>query len=215
MKRRHVKQPTPTGDAAMRLETLSATTASTTWYDITANIKNGTANDAALFSDFQFNGTDTEVVTALEAPLLPSTSTWTLQAWVTRSAATGMDLFTTRSGNNGWTLRDSPAGGDVEFTSFPFSANLGVLPAMTGGDWFHIALVWVPGSPATLAGYVNGALNATVTPSNYAAAGQGLIIGNGLGGHYNGKIDTVRAYSRALSADEILRDYNAGKPAHT
>ncbi len=31
---------------------------------------------------------------------------------------------------------------------------------------------------------------------------------------YQGQIDTGRFYSRALSADEILKDYNAGKPVH-
>ena len=32
--------------------------------------------------------------------------------------------------------------------------------------------------------------------------------------YLTGNMDTVRFYSRALSADEILRDYHAGKPAH-
>ena len=32
--------------------------------------------------------------------------------------------------------------------------------------------------------------------------------------YLTGQMDTVRFYSRALSADEILRDYHAGKPAH-
>ena len=31
---------------------------------------------------------------------------------------------------------------------------------------------------------------------------------------YQGQMDTGRFYSRVLSADEILRDYHAGKPAH-
>tara|TARA_R110000744_G_scaffold166446_3_gene283605 strand:+ start:10445 stop:11131 length:687 start_codon:yes stop_codon:yes gene_type:complete len=203
----------PTGGAALRLERLSATTASTTWYDITGNGKNGTANSASLFSDFLFNGTNSTVATTLESPLLPATSTWTLQAWVTQ-LANGRTLFATRAGNNGWALRDSPSGGDLEFTSFPFAGNLAVLPSMLGGDWYHIVLAWAPGAPASLKSYVNGALHATVAPSDYAAVGQPLVIGSGTAGFYNGKIDTVRVYSRALSADEILRDYNAGKPEH-
>jgi hypothetical protein len=31
---------------------------------------------------------------------------------------------------------------------------------------------------------------------------------------FSGRLDTARYYGRALSADEILRDYHAGKPAH-
>ena len=109
-------------------------------------------------------------------------------------------------------MRDSPAGGDIEFTSFPFSANLAVVPVTVG--WFHLALVWTPGAPASLQSYINGVLHVTVAPSDYGAIGQPLVIGSGTAGFYSGKIDTVRVYARALSSDEILRDYNAGKAAH-
>tara|TARA_R110000824_G_scaffold151833_2_gene322869 strand:+ start:759 stop:1397 length:639 start_codon:yes stop_codon:yes gene_type:complete len=209
-KRSRVRQPEPTGDAVARWERLSAAVASPTWYDITGNGNNGTANNAALYSDFLFNGTDNKVLTPLESPLLLSSSTWTMQAWATR-LGTGT-LAATRSGNNGWAIRDSPAGGDLEFTSFPFSGNFGVVPPTVG--WFHLVLVWTPGAPASLASYINGALHVTVAPGDYGAVGQPLLIGSGTAGFYNGKIDTVRVYSRALSNDEILRDYNAGKVAH-
>ena len=207
-------QPVPTGDAAMRLERLSARVSNVVWNDITTNNKNGTANNATLYSDFQFNGTNNVVTTALEAPLLPATSEWTLQAWITQTAAAAGTIANTRSGNNGWALRDAPVGGGLEFTPFPFFANHSVTPSLLGGDWYHLALTWTPGSPATLKSYVNGVLHATVTPSDYGAAGIPLEIGRGTAGFYNGKIDTVRVYSRNLSADEILRDYYAGKPAH-
>ena len=206
--------PDVTADAAMRLERLSAVPTSTTWHDVTFNNKNGTANNAALYTDFQFNGTNNVVTTALEAPLLPATSEWTLQTWVTQTAAAAGTVANTRSGNNGWALRDSPSGGGLEFTPFPFSANHTVTPPLDNGDWFHLALTWTPGSPATLKSYVNGVLNTTVTPSDYGAAGIPLAIGSGTAGFYSGKIDTVRVYARNLSADEILRDYYAGRPAH-
>ena len=216
-------QPVPTADAAMRLERLSATTASTTWHDITVNNKNGTANSATLYSDFQFNGTNTEVETTLEAPVTDSSKPWTLQAWVTRSATGFAEMFEVRSGNAGWVLRDNPTGGAAEefdFATFPFNNNINALPSLLGGAWYHLAIVWTPNSPVdskgNLNGYVDGELYATRTPDSYPAAGN-LIVGDGPasgGNHYNGKIDTVRVYSRALSADEILRDYYAGQPAH-
>ena len=209
-----VYQPDVTGDASMRLERLSAAPTSTTWYDVTANGKNGTANNAALYSDFQFNGTNNEVTTALEAPLLPATSEWTLQTWVTQTSAEAGTIANTRDGNNGWALRDAPTGGGLEFTPFPFSANHSITPPLDNGDWYHLALTWTPGSPATLKSYVNGALYATVTPSDYGAAGIPLAIGSGTAGFYSGKIDTVRVFARNLSDDEIVRDYNAGISSH-
>jgi len=210
-----VTPPTTSPTAAMQLENYTANTSSVTWHDLTANAKNGTANNATLYSDFQFNGTNNAVTTALEAPLLPATSEWTLQTWITQTSAAAGTIANTRNGNNGWALRDAPAGGGLEFTPFPFFANHSVTPSLLGGDWYHLALTWTPGSPATLKSYVNGVLYATVTPSDYGAAGIPLAIGSGTAGFYTGKIDTVRVYSRNLSADEILRDYYAGVPAHS
>ena len=206
--------PDVTADAAMRLERLSAVPTSTTWHDVTFNNKNGTANNAALYSDFQFNGTNNVVTTALEAPLLPATSEWTLQTWITQTSAAAGTIANTRSGNNGWAFRDAPSGSGLDFTPFPFQANHLITPPLDNGDWYHVALTWTPGSPATLKSYVNGVLNTTVTPSDYGAAGIPLAIGSGTAGFYSGKIDTVRVYARNLSADEILRDYYAGRPAH-
>ena len=37
---------------------------------------------------------------------------------------------------------------------------------------------------------------------------------NAASSKFQGELDTVRLYPRALSPDEILRDYHAGKPAH-
>ena len=217
---RSIQQPVPTGDAAARLERLSATVASTTWYDITVNGKNGTANSATLYSDFQFNGVDTQVDTSIEAPLTDSSNPWTLQAWVTRSASSLAEMFEVRDGS-GWVLRDNPTGAgseEIDFATFSpgFAVSNDVFPSLLGGAWHHLAMTWTPGAPATLSCYANGALYATKTPASYPAAGN-LTIGNGPGSgnnNYNGKIDTVRVYSRALSPDEILRDYYAGKPAH-
>jgi hypothetical protein len=207
-------QPMPTGDAAMRLEQLSASVSNVVWNDITTNNKNGTANNATLYSDFQFNGINNVVTTALEAPLLPATSEWTLQTWITQTSAAAGTIANTRDGNNGWAFRDAPSGSGLDFTPFPFSANHLITPPLDNGDWYHVALTWTPGSPATLKSYVNGVLNTTVTPSDYGAAGIPLAIGSGTAGFYTGKIDTVRVYARNLSADEILRDYYAGRLAH-
>ena len=210
----HHITPDITGAASARLEKFSATVASTTWYDITVNGKNGTANNASLYSDFMFNGINNTVATAIEAPLLPATNTWTLQIWTNRLGSG--TLASTKDGNNGWALRDSPADANLEYSSFPYNGIHIAAPATTG--WFHLALTWTPGAPPAIKSYVDGVLYSTMSGppavGDYNPLGQPLVIGSGTAGFYTGNIDTVRVYSRALSPDEILRDYHAGKPAH-
>lgn len=76
--------------------------------------------------------------------------------------------------------------------------------------------------------YVDGVLRGTAAGKGGPVSGWGTIhtefgrhqIGNQAGGagnqsdYFTGDIDTGRFYGRVLSPDEILRDYNAGKPAH-
>jgi len=72
--------------------------------------------------------------------------------------------------------------------------------------------------------YGDGALITTIAgdggPVTWAAGTDWFFGRNDRGGaeialdFFQGMIDTGRFYSRALSADEILRDYYAGKPAH-
>lgn len=209
-----ISAPVPTGDASLWFSRMSGSVASTKWFDITVNGNDGTPSAAALMGTFQFDGATTEVTTAFAAPLTDNTKPWSLQAWITRDAAGAMEAFQVRAGD-GWVLRDSPiVPADMDFATFnPFANNTSVFTDLLGGAWFHIVLTWTPGAPATLLCYLNGVLNATKTPANYGAGGT-LLIGNGANDHWNGKIDTVRVFSRVLSADEILRDYNAGLPAH-
>jgi len=77
--------------------------------------------------------------------------------------------------------------------------------------------------------YVDGVLRGTAAGKGGPSSGWGTIhtefgrhqIGNQAGGfgnqtdYFTGDIDTGRFYGRALSPDEILRDYYAGLPAHS
>ena len=92
-----------------------------------------------------------------------------------------------------------------------------------GGAWRYFVFV-NEGAGNDLTLFIDGALINTTAGDGGAvtwdaavpwyfgrtAAGGALIAQD----FFQGQIDTGRFYSRALSADEILRDYYAGKPAH-
>jgi concanavalin A-like lectin/glucanase superfamily protein len=65
----------------------------------------------------------------------------------------------------------------------------------------------------TLTFYIDGVGGSPVTPSCTinTAAGGGFSMGTGRWGYFNGTLDDVRVYDRALSAAEIVTLYNAGK----
>jgi len=90
------------------------------------------------------------------------------------------------------------------------------------GNWYHVVGVW---DGTTNSGgmkiYINGALNTSAqsTISSIWDPGDGVnyrmfIGGDWLGGqqeYFDGVIDEVRLYSRALTAQEVLRLYNLGR----
>jgi len=85
---------------------------------------------------------------------------------------------------------------------------------LSTGAWYFIVLTY--DSTSGLKQYVNNALDASVAANGTLAAKAGVTasIGTDLnngGRYFNGLIDDVRVYNRALSADEIKRLYNLGR----
>ncbi|MFA6393867.1 MAG: LamG domain-containing protein [Patescibacteria group bacterium] len=79
------------------------------------------------------------------------------------------------------------------------------------GEWYHFTLVH---SGTTIYSYLNGVLKNSNTAGGTidSVTSTNLLVGvrNGLSQYFNGTIDSVRVYSRAISAEEILVNYNAG-----
>lgn len=85
---------------------------------------------------------------------------------------------------------------------------------LKNGEWVHVAAVK---EGRTLALYVNGkAAHSTEVPEQVYSASTEIGIGfNPLysgGEHFVGKIDDFAFYARALSADEIGKTYESGRP---
>lgn len=216
MKRRHVKQPTPTGDAVANYERLSY--AEPTWYDLMPTPADGTGTGFGAGVDWSaFDGA--QAVTVGQPAKLALTGNMSFIVWASQNAgATGYEVVMTRDGADRFifSLNDN--------TGKPFiGLDIGGLKTVTGtvntnDSAWHMVVATYDGAKLKL--YVDGALNAEL-----AAAGSAdidtptnLDFGADLNvpdDYLQGRLDTCRIYSRALSADEILRDYNAGKPAHT
>ncbi len=87
--------------------------------------------------------------------------------------------------------------------------------AITTGSWYHITVVAQNNS--TIAYYINGSLLYTASVANTMMTNRSTLCIGGCsagvwnGGKFNGLIDEVRVYNRALTATEIANQYNALK----
>ena len=225
-----VRPPVPTGDAEARLELLSADSSTGTWYDISANGNNGTANVASTLADFHFNAagkSGNEIVDLASVnSVCDPTASFTVTCWAKNEsdAADNVIILSTRQPTvtaNGWKIQDftvAQPNPDYEWvsTAAAGSAFGPLLPEAIGAGWKFFAVTWEPGTPNVVKGYADGALYGTVNPGTFNATTQPLRLFRGIysGNSWTGYFDTVRVYHRILSPDEILRDYHAGKPAH-
>lgn len=162
----------------------------------------------------QFSGSG-QLVTVADANLLDLSTGMTLEAWVYPTVASGVQDVIIKEGSNvdiynlyarNW--RGLPEG-NVYVGGSNQTAEGTALPT---GAWTHLAATY---DGATVKLYVNGSLVGSTPISGTIPASTGAlrIGGNTLWGEYfQGRIDEVRVYNRALTAAEVLNDMNAPIP---
>lgn len=191
-------------------EATGTTTADASGNGITATLTNGptwTASGrygAGLIFD---GGNDSVQVPASTA--LDLTTAFTLEGWVNPTSSTSGVLLHRPEASGLGTTYSLQASGSVFARAKTTAATVTVYgPAIPTGQWTHVASTW---DGATLRLYIDGALSASAALNGtlVSSTGQPLSIG-GLSGHmFNGRLDEIRVYSRALSASELTRDMYA------
>ena len=170
-----------------------------------------------------FDGND-DLVNAGSATSLDQLPAITVSAWIypRNVAAASDDVFSKRTaaGASGWKFGPSSTGaGRLSFvvdydTDLNHTSNSNVISANV---WQHIAISWDGSTSAANARiYINGvettyAQTTNGTTNRVSDAANPLTIGaqSDGGNPYNGLIDEVRIYNRALSAAEIQTLYNS------
>ena len=79
---------------------------------------------------------------------------------------------------------------------------------LSTSNWAHVVATYVSGSKKI---YVNGVEVASDTSSGTLATNSGMTIGEYNGGayRYNGSIAVVKVYNKALTAAEVIQNFNA------
>ena len=186
-----------------------------------ATLTNGPVfTSAGPASYFTFDGTSQYVITA---NLIGQSMTGnvTLECWVNTSSDNGVVVSEqgTSSPNSSW--YDSQieiVSGNLKVAMWPYTFGIGAgvtVGAVTRNTWQQYTMVYAAG---TARGYINGATtNSYSVTRSFGAAGLYYdIMGNcptslGDGGYLGGRWSVFKSYNRALSAAEVLQNFNALK----
>ncbi len=148
------------------------------------------------------------------------TGSMTVSAWINSSAFPGDDAaVVSKRGTSGFQL-DTTIDTGPRVIGFKLNSGTGTnmfrygATAMQPNTWYHITGVY-DATARTMHVYLNGQLDDGVLQGTVAAtqvdSPQDVLIGqrpNWAGFGFNGRIDDVRIYGRALSAAEVLTDMN-------
>lgn len=178
--------------------------------DSSVNGNNGQVFGATLTQDrfghansaYSFDGVD-DYMRTFDSQSLNITGNLTISAWIrTSSAANGPIIFSNMlevSPHDGYSIRLTQAG-KVYFLSGdqPLIGQQSVVSA----DWKHVAVVQ---SGTTASVYIDGALDLSGTVGVPTTAGVDQTIGASYSPYYfwDGDLDDIRVYNRALTLAEI------------
>ena len=197
----------------------------TTAIDRSSFGNNGTITGATktigkLGQALSFNFSSGKVTTSQALSTLISSSTTTFSAWVkpgnnydASGAPYSLAPIISASDNYIGIYRGQYAGiGRDAIYAFNYDGNSDVTLIDAGsvpvGQWVHVVLVHSGGN---LYGYLNGLLTSSTASGNTQSLSGTASIGGTDGGYFDGLIDDVRVYSRALSTTEIENLYRTGK----
>jgi hypothetical protein len=204
----------------------------TTAYDRSGNANTGTLTNGPtpaigkLGQALSFDGVDDYATTPDSDTLdvLDSTN-FSLSGWFSRNTFTTDDTIIAKS--NGQASSDTGYNAYIDDTTdkLTFVANDGTdqykiesVSTFTATGWHHFTLVWDDASSANTKLYIDGTSEAATTTGTFAnvnSLANALTFRIGAesdnGNPFDGKIDEVRVYNRALSSTEVSALYNAGR----
>jgi len=207
----------------------------TTWRDLSGNANNGTLTNGPTFNSgnagsIVFDGVDDYVTIPQSNSLKFGTGNFTLLSWIYPTSVANSRVIENRGTSPGagypgyqfkvqqngstWRIFNS---GIVGLTNFTVVDSNNYYPM---NSWYQITMIYINNSELIF--YVNGNLDTTgntavigdidnLLPVNIGATDYNLGTPSTLSQPFGGSIATTQIYNRALTASEILQNYNATK----
>jgi hypothetical protein len=195
----------------------------TTINNLTATSLPGTMSNITYTDPyFAYNGTSSQVSIADNAALEPGAGDWTMEVWVNQTVNTGSQVilgkFDPGGGSNdvSYAIRVSSGNVRADFGNGTTAMNTSNY-TLTTGTWVQLVYVFTNVANNNIITYVNGAQQATTTHSftSLLNTPSNLYLGSYNNGeysqYYNGRIGITRLYNAALTAGQVLQNYNADR----
>jgi hypothetical protein len=191
----------------------------TSWYDLSGNNRTGTLTNGPTYSSANmgsivFDGVDDYISFS---SLLDTTANVSVEMWFYNTQTSGEStLFSNGYGSTtGYIIGLGLCSSGITTLNVTFGGiACGVVTATVSTNAWYQMVFTKTGSSNVL--YTNGTQRSTASRNCNSPAG-GTIIGDtyapkgGVGGFYKGNIAIARMYNTALSAAEVLQNYNAIK----
>jgi hypothetical protein len=189
----------------------------TTWNDLSGNGNTGTLLNGPTYNSTNngvivFDGTD-DVVNC--GTTIPPAGNMSIFAWVYLTSVNSLwNLIVTKwfGGEDfHWALK-SPTGNGAGLKQNLYTSTSSDVYGTTvflTNTWYYVGFTLTNGGPLTF--YQNGIVDNTVSPISRQTAGSPLQIGDARPATYGliGRIPQVSIYNRAITASEVLQNYNA------
>ena len=190
----------------------------TVWRDLSGNNNTGTLTNGPTFNvgnqgGIVFDGTDDYVDCG---NVLASLTNLTLECFVkfgTQATSFNGIISKTLNNTDGWEIRTAGYTSTTTTAQFRYVGDNGSsdFGALTNGIWYHLTATGILGSQLV---YINGSIyNSGTYAGTPSANSNSLVIGKlAYAGLYaNMSMGYARIYNRALTATEVLQNYNATK----
>ena len=200
----------------------------TTAYDRSGNANNGTLTGSPsliagrIGQGMSFDGVN-DYANITSADSIKFTSTFSASAWINPDSITVTEKFSGIVGkggyglNSGWELvlnRDNTGAAAIGTLGFVVKqTDVYTSTVLSVGRWYHVVVTF-DGSTKRI--YLNGVLDNSEAGGSFTADDQLVYIGvrnpaEYHFGYFEGDMDDVRIYNRALSTSEIQMLYNIGR----
>ncbi len=194
------------------------------FYTITTQGRQGSAIDFSRYDDVNLTGHDGfgSLVQTENTPQLDNLNQFTLSAWIKTNANLGVSQYIISRWDTN--MQSTQTGGFSLFLNNEGRPELNIYnkttsflaystTTITDGEWHHVVGTY---DGKNMSVYLDGKLNASSTayrgiviPDKVPLTIGGLV--NNTLGRFNGTIDDVQMYTRALTTTEIKTLYNATK----
>jgi hypothetical protein len=226
--RHHLQRVPHATDGVARFERLAHD--GTTWLDATPHHRDGEDHTGGTWPFFDGVGDYIlapppyfESGGALDHPITADLTAATMECWAKPAglAAHSRIISINSDTTTGYLLISLRTNGQLRCYVNNSNKAHTATGTVTVGPWFHIAMTAGTGIAPVI--YVNGVdLTASTNASAYPQSNSQISIGATLYNpgpsttqRFHGDIDTARVYDRILSPDEVLKNYNAGRAAHS